>query len=158
MSISVKLNKKRCTKHFIENPIQNIHIDIKSLLHNSMSYVTKGRFQNKTALGFFLLQNNNVSGRMVNKTNYLGQLFSFVKFVSKMYTGFLLPLVVFGSLFQKAVLHCCIPSQLQTNIDVYLPVGNRTFQTVVSIFFYLSTIYSCLSVFIYICFELFAGH
>lgn len=134
MSISVKLNKKRCTKHFIENPIQNIHIDIKSLLHNSMSYVTKGRFQNKTALVFFLLQNN-ISGRMVNKTNYLGQLFSFVKFVSKMYTGFLLPLVVFGSLFQKAVLQCCIPSQLQTNIDVYLPVGNGTFQTVVSNFF-----------------------
>lgn len=104
---------------------------------------------------FFLLQNNHISGQMVIKTNNLGQLFSFV---SKMYTGFLLPLVVFGSSFQKAVLHCCIPSQLQTNIDVYLPVGNRTFQTVVSIFFYLSTIYSCLSVFIYICFELFAGH
>lgn len=134
MSILVKLNKKRCSKHFIENSIRNIHIDIKSLLNNSMSYVTKGRFQNKTALGFFLLQNN-ISGRMVNKTNYLGQLFSFVKFVSKMYTGFLLPLVVFGSLFQKAVLQCCIPSQLQTNIDVYLPVGNGTFQTVVSNFF-----------------------
>lgn len=84
---------------------------------------------------FFLLQNNHISGQMVNKTNYLGQLFSFVKFVSKMYTGFLLPLVVFGSLFQKAVLHCCIPSQLQTNIDVYLPVGNGTLQTVVSIVF-----------------------
>lgn len=134
MSILVKLNKKRCSKHFIENSIRNIHIDIKSLLNNSMSYVTKGRFQNKTALGFFLLQNN-ISGRMVNKTNYLGQLFSFVKFVSKMYTGFLLPLVVFGSLFQKAVLQCCIPSQLKTNIDVYLPVGNGTFQTVVSNFF-----------------------
>lgn len=106
----------------------------------------------------FILQNNHISGRMVNKTNNLCQLFSFEKFVSKMYTGFLLPLVVFGSLFQKAVLQCCIPSQLQTNIDVYLPVGNRTFQTVVSIFFYLSTIYSCSSVFIYICFELFAGH
>lgn len=149
MSILVKLNKKRCSKHFIENSIRIIHIDIKSLLNNSISK------QNRP--GFFLLQNN-ISGRMVNKTNYLGQLFSFVKFVSKMYTGFLLPLVVFGSLFQKAVLQCCIPSQLQTNIDVYLPVGNRTFQTVVSIFFYLSTIYSCLSVFIYICFELFAGH
>lgn len=118
----------------------------------------KEDFKTKPPWVFFLLQNNNVSGRMVNKTNYLGQLFSFVKFVFKMYTGFLLPLVVFGSLFQKAVLHCCIPSQLQTNIDVYLPVGNRTFQTIVSIFFYLSTIYSCLSVFIYICFELFAGH
>lgn len=106
----------------------------------------------------FILQNNHISGRMVNKTNNLGQLFSFVKFVSKMYTGFLLPLVVFGSSFQKAVLHCCIPSQLQTNIDVYLPVGNGTFQTVVCNFFYLSTIYSCFSVFIYICFELFVGH
>lgn len=125
MSILVKLNKKRCSKHFIENSIRNFHIDIKSLLNNSISK------QNRP--GFFLLQNN-ISGRMVNKTNYLGQLFSFVKFVSKMYTGFLLPLVVFGSLFQKAVLQCCIPSQLQTNIDVYLPVGNGTFQTVVSNF------------------------
>lgn len=134
MSILVKLNKKRCSKHFIENSIRNFHIDIKSLLNNSMSYVKKEDFKTKPTW-VFILQNNHISGRMVNKTNNLCQLFSFVKFVSKMYTGFLLPLVVFGSLFQKAVLQCCIPSQLQTNIDVYFPVGNGTLQTVVSIVF-----------------------
>lgn len=45
-----------------------------------------------------------------------------------MHTFFLLPLVVFGSLFQGTVLQCCIPPQLQTYIDVYL--GNGTFHTV----------------------------
>lgn len=44
MSILVKLNKKRCSKYFIENLIRNIYIDIKSLLNNLMLYVIKGRF------------------------------------------------------------------------------------------------------------------